>query len=113
DNFASATVVAELPFSDSVDLSMATTEPGEPQYCSSSNQTVWYAVTPTADSHIKVDLAGSSFYTSLVVYRATGSGIGGLSFLNCANYNDSLGFDAQAGTTYYIQAGDIYSYGGT
>src|SRR5690242_7105307 len=52
DNFGNATVIAALPFSDSVDITDATVEPGEqPPSCafgSSSGKTVWYTFTPAA-----------------------------------------------------------------
>lgn len=59
-------------------------------------------------------MAGSSFGdTILNVYEVVdaGSGINGLSQLNCAEWGGSSTFSVQAGTTYYIQAGNIY-YGG-
>ena len=61
DNFANATVITSLPFSDSVDNTGATTEPDEPQYCAYSPQTVWYKFTPTANAVVRADMAGSSF----------------------------------------------------
>jgi hypothetical protein len=46
DDFASASLVSALPFGDTVDASSATTEPGEPQSCFFSSQTVWYTFIP-------------------------------------------------------------------
>src|SRR5438094_894918 len=46
DNFDNATAIS-LPFTDSVDLSEATTEPGEPFFCG-AQQTVWYSFTPAS-----------------------------------------------------------------
>ena len=111
DNFDFATVIdpSALPYSDSVDNTEATTEPDEPQYCYYSPQTVWYSFTPSASGVFRADMAASSFGdTILNVYQATGSGFGGLSFLQCAAFGGSITFSAQAGTTYYIQAGNIY-----
>jgi len=105
DNFANATVVSALPFTDSVDLNGATTEPGEPQYCSSTPQTVWYVYTPTATTTVAVNLNGSATAVSAVLWQSFGSGFGGLSFQRCLFYGGSLEFSASAGSTYYIQAG--------
>jgi PKD repeat protein len=112
DNFAAATVVPGLPFSDVVDNTEATEEAGEPQYCYSP-QTVWYTFTPSANVAVRADMAGSSFSeTVLTVYESTGGGLGGLSFVGCATWGSSLTFSAEAGKTYYLQAGNIYPPGG-
>ena len=115
DNFFDATLIAALPFSDSVDNTMATTESGEPQNCSFSPRTVWYAFTPTSSGLARADMAGSNLYdTNLSAYQAVGSGFAGLSLLNCASYGgSSITFAVQAGTTYYLQASDMYSGGGS
>ena len=106
DNFAEATVISTLPFSDTLNNTDATVEPGEPQFNRYSARTVWYALTPTADSVVSVDMAGSSFFPQVLnVYEATGPGLGGLSWLG------STIFRAQSGTTYYLQAGDATEFG--
>jgi PKD repeat protein len=116
DDFANATVVdpTHSLFTDTVVNTEATTEPGEPQSCASP-RSVWYSVTPGSKETIRVGLAGSSFYdTEVSVYRQSGSDLSGLIPLGCATYyGNSFSFQAQAGTTYYIQAGDIYTGGGT
>ena len=112
DNFANAIVIGALPFSDTRDISGATTEPGEPQPCS-VGQTVWYSITPAANAVVRADMAGSSFFdTSFNVYRAVGPGFGGLNFVGCAQFGGSVTFSVQAGTTYYVQAGRFFGGGG-
>jgi hypothetical protein len=114
DNFASATVIASLPFSDTVDMSYSTTEANEPQYyCNWVQKTVWYSYTPSESQAVKVTLSG--FYdTNLVVFQAYGPGIADLSYINCGSWGSpSLTFNASAGTTYYFQVGSIYGSGGT
>jgi hypothetical protein len=102
-----------LPFSDSVDITEATTEPGELQFCTGSPQTVWYSFTPSTDGAVRVDTAGSSsFDTVLTAYRASGPSLGGLSFLRCAFFGNAVTFAVDAGTTYYVQAGKVFSGGG-
>ena len=117
DNFANATAIGALPFSDSVDNTEGTTELDEPQFCSGSPQTVWYSFTPVANAVVRADMAGSSFFdTNLVVYQAAGPGFGGLNFLTCASFffpfGTSVTFSVQAGATYYLQAGNTFSGGG-
>ncbi len=113
DDFGSAKAVGSLPFSDSVDITNATAESGEPQYCYYSNKTVWYSFTPTANALVKADMAGSAFSDTIFnVYQSSGSGFGGLSFMQCGYFGNSVTFNVQAGTTYYIQAGSIYGSSG-
>jgi PKD repeat protein len=114
DNFAGAVIIdpAASSFTDTVTpLYDATTEFNEPQYCNYSPHTVWYAVTPSSNELIRLSVNGSSFFdTNLRVYRQDSSGLGGLAFVTCA-YAGPTTFEAQAGTTYYIQAGDVWSNG--
>jgi hypothetical protein len=119
DNFAAATVVdpGALPFSDTVDNSQASTEPGEPIYCLYTPRTVWYAITPSSSGLLRADMAGTSFFDPVLrVFRQNGSDISGLGFLGCAspywNGQSSLTFAADAGVTYYVQASDYFSGGG-
>ena len=59
-------------------------------------------------------MTGSEFSdTVLVVYSASGPGFGGLSFVGCATFSGAVTWTAQAGTTYYLQAGDFFSGGGS
>jgi hypothetical protein len=113
DNFADATIVSSLPFSTSVDLSGATTEPDEPLLCG-AQQTVWYSFTPTSDAVVRAEATGSNFSdTNLSIYRADGPGLGNLTWLGCGSFGSPVVFDAQVGTTYYIQGGSFFGQGGT
>lgn len=113
DDFANAELITSLPFSDSIDNTTASVEPGEPQ-CSYA-QTVWYSFTPAITEVVRVDMGGTSFFDSgLAVYQSSGTGFGGLGFVpgGCTSYGGSITFAAQAGTTYYVQAGDFSGGGG-
>lgn len=111
DNFANATAIGSLPYSDAVDLSEATTEPGEPQYCNYLNNTAWYVFTPASTTQVRLHTMGSSFSQHGVsIYRAYGPNMFSLSFVSCSSYGGSTSFSAQAGETYYIQAGALYCY---
>jgi hypothetical protein len=114
DDLAAATVVPGLPFSDTVDMTDATIESDEPRFCYWSEQTVWYAFTPTHDGTVAVGASSPSAYTQITAYRADGSGPGGLSFLSCENATAAKAvFAVQAGTTYYLQASTLFGTGGT
>lgn len=103
DNFANATTISALPFSDSGDLAEATTEPDEPRSCDDQDETIWYVFTATADAMVRADLFGSHFGVVYNVYQSSGSGFDGLQFLGCSNHGPF--FTARADTTYYFQVG--------
>ena len=112
DDFAAATP-ALAPFSDTVDMTDATTELGEPQFCGYAEKSVWYAITPTADAILTADTIGSGAPSQLNVYRQDDTGLGGLSFLTCASFAmpEPAVFHVQAGTTYYLQGSTMFLWG--
>lgn len=115
DNLMSARSIESLPFDDSLNNTEATTEPGEPTWCPYvyGNHTVWYTITVDSDKVLQASLAGSSFYDHYVaVYRGTAASLGSLSRVSCATYGNPVTFKANAGVTYYLQAGDQWSSGG-
>ncbi len=116
DNFASAQAIdpSSLPFSDSVDITGATMESGEPSGCYFAGKTIWYSITPTADGTLRTDIGNSNFLDRILyVYKQNGSGFSGLSAIACASpyYNgmSSATFHVQAGSTYYLQVGGFFS----
>jgi hypothetical protein len=110
DNFASATSVPSLPFDHTVDTFAATMEAGEPASSCAWNgpvNTVWYTFTPVETGKYSASLPFTSFIPALAVY--TGHSLADLSEVGCTNYWQSLIFHAEAGTTYYIQLGSLFS----
>jgi PKD domain-containing protein len=117
DDLANATVIdpTTLPFNDSVTIDTATLESAEPAGCYQVGKSIWYRITPTANTVLRADISSSSFFDRVVyVYQQTGSGFGGLSTVACASpyYNgqSSATFTVAAGKTYYLQAGGFFSY---
>lgn len=106
DDFAKATPISALPFSDSGDLNGTTIEPGEPQFCNTEAQSVWYSFTPTTGTVVNAGLSGD-FGVVFNVYESAGSGLDGLNFLGCAGYGGSFTLTARAGVTYYFQVGSV------
>jgi PKD repeat protein len=108
DDFANAVDVSPLPFNQGVNIVEATHfESGEQGQCSIAS-TVWYAYTPSSDEVLRVSPSGSNFFgVVLNVYRQDGAGLGGLSFVGCSQWNTDLTVAAQAGETYFVQAGRI------
>lgn len=108
DDCASPRSISTVPFTDSEDTTLATTSGADPTLCSGSQGTnsVWYSITPSADSIYGIDTSGSSYDTVLSVF--TGS-CGALSQVACNDDFGNLGnkslltFQAHAGTTYLIE----------
>jgi Ca2+-binding RTX toxin-like protein len=118
DAFAARQVVPAIPFEHSTSTVEATLEPGEPQpVCTDSTErTVWYEYTPSADQVVAVDTTGSDFDTIVVVY--SGSSFPDMDTVACADDRFSsirarTVFAAEAGTTYLLQAGGYVDAAGT
>jgi PKD repeat protein len=100
DDFANATSIGALPFSDTQDLTGATVEAEPAPGCFSTSNTVWYSYTPgTTES---VTATTDQFGAGIAAY--TGSSLASLSQVSCA-YSGPLTFRAQAGITYFFQVG--------
>src|SRR5881409_1353197 len=117
DAFANAAIVASLPFSDTVDVSDATSEPGEPACTGPPEaQTIWYSYTPSTDQVLRARVENTSFGTTLIAFRSNGTGLGGLSSVSGCTYsgNNVVVIAANAGTTYYVRAAAYpFSAGGS
>jgi len=104
DNFADATPITSLPFSDTEDLSTATTQASEPSpSCVGLQNTVWYAFTPTTTGSVTARL--DQFGAGLGAY--SGTSLTNLTETGCSQYPyyQFVTFRAQANTTYYFQIG--------
>ena len=124
NDFANPTVVTVLPFSDTVDITEATIEPGEPiANPSQIGRTVWYSFTPNADAVAQIGplsrppdpsvpptLCDLRSYRFLVVYRAGSAGFAGLVPVAGDQWSSPTvhTLQVQAGTTYYIQGGQTW-----
>ncbi|MGB9004989.1 MAG: PPC domain-containing protein [Candidatus Aminicenantales bacterium] len=123
DHFASAHQIPTLPFTDTLYIGNTTTEGGEPTMFLCGTQqvtlqrTVWYSFTPTSNTSLVVDTAGSNFDSVVAAY--TGSLYSGtLTRVACSGaVNGSpqarLTFSAMAGQTYAIQVADTGLGSGT
>lgn len=104
DSFANAINITSLPFSATADITDATTETGEQQWCSYMDRTVWYSFTPTESMVVVANAADGAISTNVNIYRA-GSGISDLQVLSCTGADTFTTFIAEANQTYYLQAG--------
>ena len=106
DNLAGATVLTTLPFTETVaGIAEATTESGEPLPWAMGQNTVWYRLTPSSRTVVRAQVQGMGYYV-LNAYRADGPGMTGLTYLT-GFISAPIVFDVQAGSTYYIQAGNF------
>lgn len=106
DGFDFANAVS-LPSTESVDVTDATLEGGEPgAWCWPLGNSVWYRLQPSEDSVVRISTSSSPYFDRVVnVYRQTGSGLGGLSAIGCGYPWSQLTLRLAAGDTYYVQAG--------
>ena len=106
------------PYSTSVDATNATLDPADPLLtCNAAgdddgSQTVWYTYTPDASGVVDINTFGSSTATGGELDTAHGAFVGSCAALTqvaCVDQglNDSLDFDVEAGTTYYIKVGQF------
>ena len=112
DGFATATVVSAVPFTDTQDLTGATTEPGEPLSSCGNDlvSSVWYSFTPTNAGTYSASVFGG-FPGDVAVF--TGSSLGSLDRVACGGSGGGgLGtWQAEAGATYYLQVGSYFWFG--
>jgi PKD repeat protein len=101
DNFTNATPTSAVPFTDTVNLSAATTQPSEPTACLGLQNTVWYSFTPATTQ--SVTLRTDQYGAGVGVY--TGTSLTNLSQVACNYAGQPALLQALAGTTYYIQVG--------
>jgi hypothetical protein len=97
DDFSNATVMAGLPFTDTVDTDAASAAPDDPTNCAGTVRSVWYALTAPTDVTIVVNTLASDYAADIAVY--TGQR-GALTPVACGFRE--LNFSATAGTTYYF-----------
>lgn len=115
DDFDSARPISALPFSDTVDATLATVADDDPpvRCLNGISNTVWYSFTPSRDMPVGLDTFGSSYTSSIAIF--TGSR-GALTFLGCSSMGQNYqGLQAIAGTTYHVMvSADTFNspYGG-
>lgn len=111
DYFEDATIIGELPFTETLNTADATIAINDPiPSCIYMTHTVWYQITPSSDIRLEVNTFGSDFDTALSVY--TSSDPITLTEIICNDdaaqtVQSRVRFDASAGMTYYIMAGSF------
>lgn len=114
DGFGNATGISALPFSEVVDISVASFETGEPTpSCTSPygglGKTVWYSFTAGEARSLSGRIASAPIYAGVGAY--TGTSLADLTEVGCGVFGGSATFRAVAGTTYYFQVGGLFGQG--
>jgi len=112
DVFAGAVTIGSIPFSVTQNVTEATTNGNDVdanEQCGAPavDASVWYEVTPTADTALLVDVTDSSYPAGVLV--VTGAP-GGFELVACGP--GAVAFEAIAGVTYYLLIIDDQSDGG-
>jgi PKD repeat protein len=112
DDFANAKMAGAVPFTDSVEMTAATTEPGEPVTPAGFPiaGSAWYAFTPAESESLTASVSFCCATSTLAAY--TGDSLTGLTEVKSTT-GQMLTFSAIAGTKYYIQVGRGGAFGGT
>jgi hypothetical protein len=114
DDFAGSTVIAGLPYTETLDTSEATSDPSDAELNTTECQapaldaSVWYEFTPSADMEILVDVSASDY--SAGVFVATGSP-GAFGPVEACGPG-WVSFFATSGTTYVVMVIDDQLDGG-
>jgi hypothetical protein len=111
DDFEGRTLIEELPYQDSQDLTVTTLEEGEilPNCLdewSEPGRTIWYAFTAPASGNLIVAFNSEWSFNFLGVY--TDDPQGGLSQIGCRTLGGRIAFTVEEGASYYFQVGSIW-----
>src|SRR5213592_81348 len=115
DDFANATGISALPFSEVTNLLTASAEAGEQTpscaiFYPPVTRTVWYSFTPAVTGSVSARIVNASI--SSVVAAYTGGSVTSVNELGCNVFGGNVTFRAQAGTTYHFLVGGLFGQGG-
>ena len=113
DDITGAIVIGDIPFNHTEKTTLATTAYDD-AFCAGWGHSVWYSLTPSADTRVEINTFGSDYDTTLSVYTGTR---GSLTQIGCndnsgRSYQSRVRFNAVAGTTYWIMASSYYGTSG-
>ncbi|MCH8007646.1 MAG: hypothetical protein IIC91_02150 [Chloroflexi bacterium] len=100
DGFLEALLVDALPFSDSVDVTAATRQRGEPTCGYGNESSVWYSFSPDEDTFVVADSDGSDYAAIIGIWTESKFG---LIREECSLPGSAVALEAEAGETYFFQ----------
>jgi hypothetical protein len=106
DTYAGGVAITTIPYSASLDTTEATTDADDAEWnaqcgAPATDASVWYSLTPAADSGYVIDASQSSYSAGIAVM----SGTPGSFFLEACGPG-AIGFFGAAGVTYFIAVFD-------
>ena len=106
DAFADREDLGSEPTGGNTDLTLATTEPGEPlpSCASSGSNTAWWSFTAPADGTLQL----SDDTPGLFLGAYTGSSLASLAEIGCTTWYNTMSLPLSAGDTIAIQAGAVF-----
>lgn len=114
DEFANATEIEQIEYTDVARTTSATRQQGEPSTCGAIGGTVWYRYSPPLDLNLQASTVGSNYGTNVAVFE--GTSMSNLKPIVCKGGEGGAeaDFTGRAGATYFIQVGATnVSPGGT
>jgi Family of unknown function (DUF6299) len=105
DDFDDAVIITALPFTHTVNTSLATAAGDDPSsdFCTQTpERTVWYRFTAPNDGSFNVSTVRSDYDTGIAIFTGTR---GDLTVIECDGLPGSRTFQAHAGETYFIMIG--------
>jgi hypothetical protein len=117
DDIANARFTYPLPYEDTVDISHATVEQGEPSSsCDASagpaSRSVWYFTTSNLSAPMTAQLLGGDSAIVVAVYAVSYDSTGPvLTEVGCSFFGGSVTFAADSGTSFYFQVYDYQDLG--
>ena len=113
DHFSAAKVIVNVPYTDSLDITFATTDTTDPHYVAPCPTTlnplnsVWYKYTPPTSGTITINTFGSAFDTILGAY--TGTDVSGFVQVACNDNAPTEDFTLQSQISFHATAGVQYA----
>lgn len=104
DLFANATLLTTLPYSESIDLTDATDDPGFPPCEAGARRRIWYVFTPSTSEAIRVSVGGDTT-AELALWKVAGAAPAGVQLTDCAVNGRDLVRPLVAGQQYAISIG--------
>ena len=105
DDYADVVAIGQLPFTDTLDTTEATTASDDPD-CSGNGPTVWYSFTTSESVSLRLDTFGSDYDTTLSAYTGVRGDLEQIACNDDTNSAQSRIFiEADAGVTYWFMVG--------
>ena len=104
DTYKNAIVITSLPYTQAIDLTEATDDPGVPPCEAGAHRRIWYTYTATANQTIRASVGGDA-NAELALWRVINGGPKGIQLESCGVFGSDMAGNVAAGTKYAISVG--------